>query len=219
MKSFPSLLERQTRAFVLLLVVLFFSFCMTVTVANAADLTAAEQTQTETATNLAGGTAKELASHIAGSEAADAQCVPGDYTCDFPKINPKGVQCMRNFVCWQVTNGFTITGLCQAPKYCLVKAPAGGSSFVDSALGVIKENPLVSGIGLGVGMSLLQSLMSGSGSSGAPSGPSATSGICTTQQYYSSDPSSADPCAVYSPNGTGPTLPTTQGSAELGSEE
>ena len=91
---------------------------------------------------------------------------------------------------------------------------SGIGGALESIGSFISKNPLVSGIGLGAGMSLLQSMMSGggggSGGSGGESGYGGYgTGICTTQYYYSASPNPADPCAIYSPSGTGSTLPTT----------
>jgi len=76
--------------------------------------------------------------------------------------------------------------------------------FFDGALSWINKNPLVAGLGLGVGMQLLSSLMSPSGGGGDTGGsnPIYSSGSCTTQYYYTSNTASlSDPCAIYDPSG------------------
>jgi hypothetical protein len=141
---------------------------------------------------------------------------------------------------------FVISGYCHAVQVCqgtIVTGPDGiahslsgySNSFLTDTLGLsenaqtsvfgqigqfMKENPLISGLGMGLGMSLLQSLMSGSGGSGSSGANNPYSnGACTTQYYYTSDPNAlADPCAIYNPgagNGAAGTNTTDNGLSGL----
>lgn len=179
--------------------------------------------------------ASSLAGMVPGSNASDLMCTPVDVTCpcnmtrnSLGKCAPGVNKFMCPGSCVDVTNKFTTTGICISLLKCkgLSAVDAAGNavplsqvagesgSFVDKALGFVKENPLISSIGLGAGMSLLQSMMSGGGGGG--SGGSGSyggyggygTGICMTQYYYSANPSPTDPCAIYSPTGSGSTLPT-----------
>ena len=96
-------------------------------------------------------------------------------------------------------------------NYTVADLPFEAQNAINSANGsllkdigaFIKDNPLISGLGLGAGMSLLQSLMSPSGSGSGSSGGNNlySSGGCTTQYYYTSNANAlTDPCAIYSPN-------------------
>lgn len=133
-----------------------------------------------------------------------------------------------------VVSGYTIPGICAQVDICKqfgsVTAPDGTKltfdqmpqkvldtmagkdmSWLGQAGEFMSKNPLLTGIGIGAGTQLLSSLFSGSGSSGSGSNPygSYGTGYCTTQYYYSSNPSATDPCAIYSSTGSGSTLPTT----------
>ena len=162
----------------------------------------------DVSSSLPTGNMTQLANHIPGSQGADQQCVPGDYTCQFPQMK-NGVQCMYGFHCWDVVNGTTVNGSCQQANLCLGQPmgglPSGSNSGGLSSLLGGSNSSLLSGL-----MQGLMGAMSGSGS-GSGSGSSASSAnpnTCTTQYYYTSNPSASDPCAVYAPNGGQNTLPT-----------
>ncbi len=139
--------------------------------------------------------------------------------------------------CW--VGEYKIIGICAKPKFCLGQSwgtvidgvmqmhSFSGSGIVppsaltsqlstlssESWLGGVGEfmskNPLVSGLAMGVGMQLLSSLMSPSGSGSSGSGSTGyNTGYCMSgNYYYSANPPVGDPCAVYSPTDGG-SLPT-----------
>src|SRR3989344_1693488 len=134
---------------------------------------------------------------------ADTMCTPDKSG----KMNPTPCVC--------AVVGFTITGICVAPQKCqalkidgVAIGQSGLSSSQLESMGVtslseggvggtlesigsfITKNPMVSGMGIGVVTSLLQSMMSGGGGGSSGSGSDGGyggygTGICTTQYYYS----------------------------------
>lgn len=78
-------------------------------------------------------------------------------------------------------------------------------------MGWLQKNPLLGGLAIGAGTSLLSSLLSSALSPSQNTDTSATTPTgCTTQYYYTSDPNAlADPCAIYNPSNTTTTNPAT----------
>lgn len=161
-------------------------------------------------------------------------CLVADKECDGPHAQAQSYctcpvpggrfiihgKCVKPEVCqyvsWSQVNGTTVfTSLEGAPSSvtgALNNFQADTSIFGDIGK-FIKDNPLISGIGLGAGMSLLQSLMSPSGGSYPSTGGNSpySTGFCTTQYYDTSNANAlSDPCARYNPstNTTCPTITT-----------
>jgi len=94
---------------------------------------------------------------------------------------------------------------------------SANSSFFGQIGQFIKDNPLISGIGLGAGMSLLTSLLTPSGSSNTSGGSTNSSTVCTTQYFYTSDVNAlSDPCAIYSSSATTGATAGTTGTTDTG---
>jgi hypothetical protein len=157
-----------------------------------------------------------------------AQTMPN--SCSFANKQCTAAAVHAAAICGPCTvSGYIISGKCTAVSVCTqfgtVRAPDGTSLALSQApqdvqaafngtqggilSGVgsfIKDNPLIGGLALGAGMSLittgLSALISGSGSSnnGGSSPYTYNTGGCTTQYYYTSDQNAlVDPCAIYSP--------------------
>lgn len=147
---------------------------------------------------------------------ANAQCTP---------------QATNQTPCTCVVAGFVIFGTCDSPKVCHAKtfitmsgteqslanasfevtsamatnASTVGQGFLGQIGTFMSSNPLLSGLAMGAGMSLLQSLMSpsGSGSGGSGSDPGGlNSSYCVSgNYYYSQNPPPNDPCALPATSG------------------
>ncbi len=169
---------------------------------------------------------------VQAGQQANAMCQPVIPACPCGTVPSQSV-CIAGtnwFMCpdhcIDVEPGGTVYGQCVAPNDCkathavdingnavpLVN-PAANPSVLGQVGTFLKGNPLIGGLAIGAGMSLITTglgalLAPKTGSSG--SGTNYTPGACTTQYYYTSDPNAlVDPCAVYNPSSpTNPTIPT-----------
>ena len=115
--------------------------------------------------------------------------------------------------CIHINDCMGISAVDAAGNAVTIAKTAGDSGGTLSQIGTfMKENPLISGLAMGAGMSLLSSLMSPSGSSnsGDTSGTASNTYCASGNYYYTANPPAGDPCAVFSANGTGAgtTLPS-----------
>ena len=124
-------------------------------------------------------------------------------------------KCTAIETCMGVSWGLASEGVAGATNAMSTMPPSLSSAINPSLFSQVgtfmSGNPLVTGLAIGAGMSLLSSLMSPSGgSSGSGGSGTYNSTYCMTgQYYYSANPPVGDPCAVYSPSGgAGTTLPS-----------